>query len=55
MLGDLVGRLFDLIQGTFVTIPLDNPLATVYVVLNTALQLILGLFFGSGDVDILPF
>ena len=57
MLQELVTSLWQTVQGLVVTIPVENALAGVYVVLNTALQLLLALFgFGSGGGgSILPF
>ncbi len=57
MLEELFTTLWQTVQGLFVSIPLENALSVAYVVLNTAIQLILALFgFSSGGGgSILPF
>lgn len=42
MLGDALGRIFDLIYGQIVTIPLENTLSYIYVILNLLLNLFAG-------------
>lgn len=56
MLGDILERLIQTLQGLFVTIPVDNTLGAFYVIVNTIFQLLAGLVFGGSDGgDFLPF
>lgn len=58
MLEELFVTLWQTVRGIFISIPTDNVLGTVYVILNTAIQLILALLgftSGGGAFSMLPF
>lgn len=39
LIGGFFGRLFEVVQSQIVVIPLENPLAIAYVILNLVLQM----------------
>jgi hypothetical protein len=59
MLLDAISDILEFAQGLIVSIPLDNGLAYIYVILNTVVSLLVALFTGQTGSDsgggILPF
>jgi hypothetical protein len=52
---DILTTLYNTVQSFFLTIPLENTLASIYTIVNFLLQIFLIPFGGTGDPIDLPF